>query len=130
MSREQITKRRKLHSLVSSCVVAALPAVALASPPSDAAVGQIDAILNFCVKSVPSLERSAGLYRTAWIGNASPGARNSKAYKDAYDQVSEALEKGNHGQEIAACVAGLNKHKEHEDRDRDQWDTHHGQKPR
>jgi hypothetical protein len=119
----QMTGGRKLHALVGTCLLAALPAVALASPPSDAAVGQIDAILNFCVKSVPALERKAGLYRTAWIGNASPGARNSKAYKDAYDQVSEALEKGNHGQEVAACVAGLDldRHREREDRE-----AHHG----
>ena len=121
MTRGQMTRGRKLHMLVGTCLVATLPALALASPPSDAAVGQIDAILNFCAKSVPSLEKNAGLYRTAWIGNASPGARNSKAYKDAYDQVSEALEKGNHGQEIAACVAGLGKHGEGEDRK-----AHHG----
>ncbi|HSS24426.1 MAG TPA: hypothetical protein VLL82_08485 [Mycobacterium sp.] len=116
-----IKKGRKLHTLVCTCLTAALPALALADPPSDAAVGQIDGILNFCVKSVPSLEKNARLYQTAWVGNASPGARNSKAYKDAYDQVSDALENGNHGQEIAACVAGLNQHGEHEEHE-----AHHG----
>jgi hypothetical protein len=120
-----IKKGRKLHTLVYTCLTTALPALALANPPSDAAVGQIDAILNFCVKSVPSLEKNARLYQTAWVGNASPGAHNSKAYKDAYAQVSEALDKGDHGQETAACVAGLNQHKEHEDRD-----AHHGHRRR
>jgi hypothetical protein len=117
MTKGQRTGGRKLHAVVGTCLVAALPALALASPPSDAAVGQIDAILNFCAKSVPSLQKNAGLYREAWIGNASPGARNSKAYKDAYDQVSDALEKGNRGEEIKACVAGLDPHREREDRE-------------
>jgi len=118
MTKGQVTRGRRLHALVGTCLVAALPALALASPPSDAAVGQIDAILNFCAKSVPELQKNTGLYRAAWIGNAAPGARNSKAYKDAYDLVSEALEKGNRGQEITACVKGLdNKHREREERE-------------
>jgi hypothetical protein len=120
-----IKKTNKHHTLVYTCLTAALPVLALANPPSDAAVGQIDAILNFCVKSVPGLEKNARLYQTAWLGNASAGARNSKAYQDAYAQVSEALEKGDHGQEITACNAGLKQHEEHEDRDRDR-DAHHG----
>ena len=115
-------KGRKFHTLVGTCLAAALPALAVTSPPSDAAIGQIDAILNFCAKSDPSLGKNAQQLRTMLSQDASPGARNSNAYKEGYQQVSDALENGNHGQEIAACVAGLKGHGEHEDHD-----AHHGE---
>jgi len=108
-------KVRKLHTLIGICLGTA-PCLALASPPSDAAAGQIDAILSFCTKAVPELERSALAYRAALNAN---GPRNSSAYRDGFEQVSEALQKGNHGQEVAACVAGLKEHKEHK-----RWDDH------
>jgi hypothetical protein len=110
-------KVRKLHTLICACLAAALPCLALASPPSDAAVGQIDAILSFCTKAVPQLERSALAYRALLTAHAAPGARNSSAYREGYEQVSEALQKGNHGQEVAACVSGLKEHKERDDHD-------------
>jgi hypothetical protein len=78
-------------------------------------VGQIDAILNFCTKAVPELEKGAQAYRTLLTGHVSSGARNSSAYHEGYQQVSEALEKGNHGQEVAACVAGLKVRKDRDD---------------
>ena len=115
------TKGRKFHRLVGSCLAATLPVLAGASPPSDAALGQIDAILNFCVQSDHSLEKNAQQLRTLLTQDASPAARNSKGYQEGYQQVIDALEKGNHGQEVAACVAGLNGHGEHEDHD-----AHHG----
>ena len=108
-------KGRTYHTLVGTCLAAALPALALASPPSDAAVGQIDAILSFCAKSDPSLGKNAQQLRSLLTQDASPGARNSKGYQEGYQQVIDALETGNHGQEIAACVAGLKGHGEHED---------------
>jgi len=116
-------KGRKLHTLVCTFLAASLPALAVASPPSDAAVGQIDAILSFCAQSDPSLGKNAQALRTLLTQDA-PGARNSKAYKDAYDQITDALAKGNHGQEIAACVAGLNGHGD------DEHDAHHGHRRR
>jgi hypothetical protein len=100
-------KGRKIHTLLGSCLAAALPCLALASPPSDVAMGQIDAILNFCVKAVPRLEDGARAYRRLLTGNAASGVHSSNAYKQGYDQVSEALAKGNQAQEIAACTTGL-----------------------
>ena len=115
-------KARKPNTLIGGCLAAALPCLALASPPSDAAVGQIDAILDFCAKAVPSLEKGAHDYRILLTGNAMRGARNSSAYREGYQQVSEALQKGNHGQEVAACVSGLKEHKGRNDRDHDHAD--------
>jgi hypothetical protein len=100
-------KGRKIHKLIGTCLAAALPGLALASPPSDAAVGQVDAILNFCAKAVPHLKKNAEAFRVELTGHAAPGARGTSAYKQNYDLVSDALAKGNRSQEIAACTAGL-----------------------
>jgi hypothetical protein len=108
-------KGRKIRTLIGTCLAAALPGLALASPPSNAAVGQIDAILNFCAKAVPHLEKSAQVYRTLLTGNAAPGARGSSAYKQNYDLVSDALAKGNQALEIAACTTGLTQPKPRDD---------------
>ena len=70
---------------------------------------------------ISKVQPNAQALRTLLTQDASPGARNSKGYQEGYQQVIDALEKGNHGQEIAACVAGLNGHGEHEDHD-----AHHG----
>ena len=98
---------RKIHTLIGTCLAAALPCLAVASPPSDVAVGQIDAILNFCTKAVPRLENSAQTWRTVLTHEASAGVRSSGAYQQGYQQVSDALAKGNKAQEIAACTTGL-----------------------
>jgi hypothetical protein len=98
---------RKIHTLIGTCLAAALPCLAVASPPSDVAVGQIEAILNFCAKAVPRLEKNAQSYRTLLTHDASAGVRSSAAYKQWYEQVSDALAKGNQAQEIAACTTGL-----------------------
>ena len=100
-------KGRKIHTLMGTCLAAALPCLALASPPSDAAVGQIDAILNFCGKAVPRLEKNAQTYRVLLTHGASPGVRSTAAYRQGYDQVNDALAKGNQAQQIAACTTGL-----------------------
>jgi hypothetical protein len=115
-------KGRTIHALLGTCLAAALPCLALASPPSDVAMGQIDAILNYCVKAVPGLEKGAQTYRTLLTGNAA-GVRGSNGYQEGYDQVSAALVKGNHGQQIAACTRGLSL-RSPDDRN----DRHHGRR--
>jgi hypothetical protein len=100
-------KGRKIHALIGTCLAVALPCLAVASTPSEVAVGQVDAILNFCAKAVPRLEKNAETYRTLLTHDASAGVRSSAAYRQGYDQVSDALAKGNQAQEIAACTTGL-----------------------
>ena len=108
-------KGRKILTLLGTCLAATLPCLALASPPSDVAVGQLDAILNFCVKAVPGLEKGTEAWRTTLTRGASPGARTSTAYKQGYQQISDALAKGNKAQQIAACSAGFTLPKERDD---------------
>jgi hypothetical protein len=106
---------RKIHTLIGTCLAAALPCLAVASPPSDVAVGQLDAILHFCAKAVPRLEKSTQAWRTTLTHDASPGARSSTAYKQGYQQISDALAKGNQAQAIAACTVGFRPPKERDD---------------
>ena len=108
-------KGRKIRTLIGTCLAAALPGLALASPPSNVAVGQIDAILNFCAKAVPRLEKSAQTYRTLLTHDASAGVRSTTAYKQGYQQISDALAKGNQAQAIAACTVGFTLPKERDD---------------
>jgi hypothetical protein len=108
-------KGRKIHTLIGTCLAAALPCLAVASPPSDVAVGQIDAILNFCTKAVPRLGESAETYRKLLTHDASARVRSSTAYQQGYEQVSDALAKGNQAQEIAACATGLSDPKSRDD---------------
>ena len=113
-------KERRIHTLIGTCLAAALPCLGQASPPSDAAVGQIDAILNFCANAVPSLGQDAEAWRKLLTGNASPAARSSQAYQDGYRQISDSLASGNHGEEVSACVAGITlpEHHHHDAHDR------------
>ena|ERR1700681_3970395 len=108
-------KGLKTPILIGTCLAALLPCLALADAPSDAAVGQIDAILNFCVKTGPGLDKAADTERALLIGNASPGARKSAAYKESYQLTNEALEKISTSQARAACTAGLNPLKSRDD---------------
>jgi hypothetical protein len=105
-------KGRNIRTLIGTCLAAALPGLALASPPSNASVGQIDAILNFCAKAVPRVEKSAETYRTLLTHDASPGVRSTAAYRQGCDQVNDALANGNQALELAACTTGLTEPKQ------------------
>ena len=100
-------KGRNKHALIGACLAATLPGLAAAGAPSDAALGQIDAILSFCTKAVPKLEDNAHALRRLLSQGAPAGARSSAAYQVAYAQLEALLAKGNHGQEVALCTAGL-----------------------
>jgi hypothetical protein len=98
---------RKIHSVLGGTLAVLLPCFAAASPPSDAAVGQVDAILDFCVKAAPRLSAGAHIYRVLFSGSGPAASRSAPAYHEAYQQVSAALARGNVGQEVAACAVGL-----------------------
>jgi hypothetical protein len=109
-------KNRKLHNVLGGTLLALLPGLGSASPPSDAAVGQIDAILDYCVKEEPRLSAGAHTDRALFTGHGAEAKRSSHEYHQAYEQVSTALAKGNRTREIAACATGLApKHHDHDD---------------
>jgi hypothetical protein len=119
---------RKIHSVLVGTLTVLVPCFAAASPPSDAAVGQVDAILDFCVKAAPPLSVGAHTYRVLFSGSGSSGSRSAPAYHEAYQQVSAALARGNVGQEVAACTVGLevkdHDDSSHRDDDRKRDDDH------
>jgi hypothetical protein len=108
-------KGLKTPILIGTCLAALLPCLAMADAPSDAAVGQIDAILKFCVKTDPGLDKAAVTERALLIGNASPGALGSAAYIESYERTNQALAKVSTSQALAACTAGLNPLKSRDD---------------
>jgi hypothetical protein len=99
--------RCSIFSFLSSCFLAGLPSLSLAKPPTDIAVGQIDAILNFCKKAAPQLNGEAEKQRHQATHEADSRARTSSAYKAAYAKETEILAKGNQAQQLAACHVGL-----------------------
>ena len=118
---------RKIHGVLGGTLAVLVPCFAAASPPSDAAVGQVDAILDFCVRTAPRLSAAAHTYRVLFSGSGSSGSRSAPAYHEAYQQVSAALAKGNKAQEAAACAVGLEAKghdPSHRDDDRKRDDDH------
>jgi hypothetical protein len=95
-------------------LLAALPGLAVASPPSDIAVGQIDAILDFCAKGLPEETRAADELRHEATHEAVSGARHSKTYQQSYDKEAQILAQGDRAKEITACRQGLRHKSEHE----------------
>jgi hypothetical protein len=109
-------KGLRVRVLIGTSMAVLLPCLTQASAPSDTAIGEIDAILKFCVKTNPWLEESARAWQVVLTGKAGPGARASAQYKQGYDLVSEALEKANRAEVSADCIAGLEPAKSHEAR--------------
>ena len=93
--------------VIGTCLAAMLPCLAYAAGPSDAAVGEVDAVLRFCAKNTPEHGRNIESLRKLLTGKASAGARSSSQYKQGYDLVTAALEKGDKTKMRATCNAGL-----------------------
>ena len=101
--------------VIATCLATMLPCLAYAAGPSDAAVGEVDAVLRFCAKNTPEHGRNIESLRKLLTGKASAGARSSSQYKQAYDLVTAALEKGDTAKMRATCNAGLTERERRED---------------
>ena len=117
-------KRKETACLLGLWVAMGLPLGATAAPPSNIAVGQIDAILDHCVKMAPQLSPGATIIRHAATGQAAPGARGSAAYKQAYEYEQHVLQSGNHSQQLGACRTTL-KDVRHDDHGKHHESRHH-----
>lgn len=106
-------KGLKYSRVIGACLTVALPCLALADAPSNVALGEVEAIVKFCVRISPALEKSAEEKLQLVTGKVSPGARGSSEYKQGYDLVSDALTKVNKAQALSACAA-LAPHKDHD----------------
>lgn len=102
-----MNKGLKYPKLIGMCVAALLPCLTLADAPSNAAAGQVEAILKFCAKSDPQLAKNVEAELTLVTGKLSPATRSSAQYRHEYDLVTDALAKVGKTQVVAACTAGL-----------------------
>ena len=113
-----MNKGLKTATLIGTCLAALLPCLALADPPSNMAAGEIEAILKFCAKTDPRLEKDVEVHLTLVTGKLPPGARGSAEYKQGYDLVSDALAKVAKTTAVSACsTLALPKDKREKDRD-------------
>jgi hypothetical protein len=92
---------------IGICMALALPCVTLADAPSAAAVGQIDAILAYCSRIEPGLERNAKTFRSLVTGDTAAKVRSSAAYKQEFERTTAALGKADSHVASAACVKTL-----------------------
>ncbi len=104
---------------MGTCVAAALPCLAFADAPSNMAVGEVEAILQFCARADPRVDIEK--HMTVLTGKVSPGARSTAEYKQGYDLMSDALAKVGGAQAVAACTP-LAPTKDHDRRDDDRRD--------
>jgi len=109
-------KGSKVQVLVGISLAVLLPCLTQAGAPNDMSVGEIDAILKFCIKTNPELEKNARSLQALLTGQAVPGARASAQYQQGYDLVSDALANANQVQVSANCTAGLTERKSPEAR--------------
>ena len=92
---------------IGICVALILPCVTLADAPSAAAVGQIDAILTYCSRIEPQLEKSVKSFQSLVTGNTAPNVRSSAPYKQEFEATTAALAKADRHEVSAACVKTL-----------------------
>ncbi len=111
----------RFRRLMGTCVAAVLPGLALADAPSNMAVGEVEAILQFCAKTDPRVDIEKHL--TVLTGKVSPGARSTTEYKQGYDLMSDVLAKVDRTQAVTACTP-LAPTKDHDRRDDDRRDDH------
>lgn len=105
-------KGLRFHTMIIASVAVMAPCLALADAPSNMALGEVDAILQFCGKTDSRFEQSVQKLQTALTGKAT---RGTAEYKQGHDLVSAALAKVSKSQALATCTQSLAPHKRHDD---------------
>ena len=98
----------RARQLIGACLAAALPCLALAGPPpnTDMARGEIEGIIQFCIKSNPGHAKDLEKEMTSLTSTLSPpGARGTAAYKQGYDLVTDALNKVGKQERVSSCAS-------------------------
>ncbi len=105
--------------VIGTCVAMMLPGLgSAADAPSNMAIGEVEAILQFCAKVDPRVD--ADKHLTVLIGKVSPAVRNTDGYKEGYDLVNDALAKANKAQAALGCAPlATDRDHDHDRRDDD-----------
>jgi hypothetical protein len=110
--------RLGILGVIGTCVAVALPGFGSAAEvPGNMAVGEVEAILQYCARIDPRVDVERHL--TVLTGRVSPDVRTTDGYKQGYDLMSDALAKSNKAQAVLACAPLAT------DRDRDRKDHDH-----
>ena len=105
----------KTYRMLILCAAIAVPQFISAedAPPSalnSRTLGQIEAIIDYCVNISPAMAKAKGT-ATPSISKASKKeldeARNSDDYKEAYDSTTAALNEVPQGRVLEACNATM-----------------------
>lgn len=105
-------KGLRFHTMVIASVAVMAPCLALADAPANMALGEVDALLQFCGKTDSRFEQSAQKLQTALTGKAT---RGTAEYKQGHDLMSDALVKVSKTQALAACTQSLEPRKHRDD---------------
>ena len=92
---------------IGICMALTLPCVTLADAPGASAVAQIDAIVTFCSRIEPRLEKNARMFQALVTGITAPNVRSSAPYKQEFAATTAALAKADRHEVSAACVKTL-----------------------
>jgi hypothetical protein len=95
----------RIRRVMAAYLLAALPSLALAGTPpnTNMAMGEVEGIIKFCIKTDPRLARDLEKQLTLLSGQLGAGARASAEYKQGYDLVNDALAKVATQTLVGAC---------------------------
>ena len=95
-----------IRGVIGGYLLAALPSLALAGTPpnTNMAMGEVEGIIKFCIKTEPRLTTELEAQLTLLKGQLA-GARGTAGYKQGYDLINDALVKVARPQVVAACAS-------------------------
>jgi hypothetical protein len=107
-------KGLRFHTMIIASLAVLAPCLAVADAPANMALGEVDALLQFCGKTDSRFEQDTQKLQTSLTGKAT---RGTAEYKQGHDLMSAALAKVSKAQALAACTQSLEPRK-HRDDDR------------
>ena len=106
-----------IRRVIGAYLLAALPSLALAGTPpnTNMAMGEVEGIIKFCIKTEPRLTKEFEAQLTLLKGQLA-GARGTAGYTQGYDLINDALVKVARPQVVAACASIVTLRRKEEER--------------
>jgi hypothetical protein len=95
----------RIRRVMGAYLLATLPSLALAGTPpnTNMAMGEVEGIIKFCMKTDPRLAKDLEKQLTLLSGQLGPAVRATAQYKQGYDLINDALTRVATPTLIAAC---------------------------